>query len=169
MDTILASFQSFGKMPSRKDLLNNMVRDGTIWSAVSFSRCTGIPLDPVALSTSSCLRVADSLHPPEGAPIRCCCNFLIFEAKRPYVPKQRQGTGEGEDEGEAKSLICSLVGAFLPLSRDIASLWLPLPGWYGCAHALGTGQTMGWCLSLSLAFIVVFKTWRSSFTVTQSS
>ena len=39
------------------------------------------------------------------------------------MPKERQGTGEGEDEGEAKSLICSLVGAFLPLSRDIASLW----------------------------------------------
>ena len=33
--------------------------------------------------------------------------------------------------------------------------WLPLPGWYGCAHALGTGQTVGWCSSVSLAFIVV--------------
>ena len=33
--------------------------------------------------------------------------------------------------------------------------WLPLPGWYGCTHALGTGQTMGWCSSVSLAFIVV--------------
>ena len=38
METIFASFQSSGKMPSRKDLLNNMVRDGAIWSAVSFSR-----------------------------------------------------------------------------------------------------------------------------------
>ena len=43
-------------MPSRKDLLSNMVRDGEIWSAVSFSRRTGIPLDPVALFISSCLR-----------------------------------------------------------------------------------------------------------------
>ena len=24
---------------------------------------------------------------------------------------------------------------------------------YGCAHALGTGQTLGWCSSVSLAFI----------------
>ena len=32
--------------------------------------------------------------------------------------------------------------------------WLPLLGWYGCAHALGTGQTVGWCSSMSLAFIV---------------
>ena len=43
-------------MPSRKDLLNNMVRDGEIWSAVSFSSRTGIPSDPVALFISSCLR-----------------------------------------------------------------------------------------------------------------
>ena len=56
MGTIFASFQSPGKMPSRKDLLNNMVRDGEIWSAVSFSSRTGIPSDPVALFISSCLR-----------------------------------------------------------------------------------------------------------------
>ena len=43
-------------MPSRKDLLSNMVRDGAIWSGVSFSRRTGIPSDPVALFISSCLR-----------------------------------------------------------------------------------------------------------------
>ena len=43
-------------MPSRKDLLNNMIRDGAIWSAVTFSRRTGIPSDPVALFISSCLR-----------------------------------------------------------------------------------------------------------------
>jgi len=30
MGTIFASFQSSGKMPSRKDLLNNMARDGVI-------------------------------------------------------------------------------------------------------------------------------------------
>ena len=56
MGTIFASFQSPGKMPSRKDLFNNMVRDGEIWSAVSFSSRTGIPSDPVALFISSCLR-----------------------------------------------------------------------------------------------------------------
>ena len=55
MGTICASFQSSGKMPSCKDLLNNMVRDGAIWSAVSFSRRTWIPWDPVALFISSCL------------------------------------------------------------------------------------------------------------------
>ena len=43
-------------MSSRKDLLNNMVRDGAIWSAVSFSRRTGIPSDPVTLFISSCFR-----------------------------------------------------------------------------------------------------------------
>ena len=25
-------------------------------------------------------------------------------------------------------------------------LWLPLPAWYGCAHARGTGPAVGWCL-----------------------
>ena len=43
-------------MPSRKDLLSNMVTDGAIWSGVSFSRRTGIPSDPVALFISGCLR-----------------------------------------------------------------------------------------------------------------
>ena len=43
-------------MPSRKDLLSNIFRDGAIWSAVSFRRRTGIPSDPVALFISSCLR-----------------------------------------------------------------------------------------------------------------
>ena len=43
-------------MPSRKDLLNNMVRDVEIWSAVSFSSRPAIPSHPVALSISSCLR-----------------------------------------------------------------------------------------------------------------
>ena len=55
MGTIWLSFQSSGKMPSCKDLLNNMVRDGAIWSAVSFSRRTWILWDPVALFISSCL------------------------------------------------------------------------------------------------------------------
>ena len=54
--TIFSSFQSPGKIPSRKDLSSNMVRDGAIWSAVSFRRRTGIPSDPVALFISSCLR-----------------------------------------------------------------------------------------------------------------
>ena len=52
----ICEFPVPGKMPSRKDLLNNMVKDGAIWSAVFFSRRTGIPSDPVALFTSSCLR-----------------------------------------------------------------------------------------------------------------
>ena len=56
MGIIFASFQSPGKMPSHKDLLSNMFRDGAIWSAVSFRRRTGIPSDPVALFISSCLR-----------------------------------------------------------------------------------------------------------------
>ena len=29
--------------------------------------------------------------------------------------------------------------------------WLPLPGWYGCAHAWGTGQAVVWSMSVSLA------------------
>ena len=37
-----------------------------------------------------------AVHPHEGAPMRSCCNFFIFEAK---------------------CLICSLVGAILLLSR----------------------------------------------------
>ena len=56
MGIMFASFQSQGKMPSRKDLLNKMVRNSEIWSAVSFSSRTGIPSDPVALFISSCLR-----------------------------------------------------------------------------------------------------------------
>ena len=27
--------------------------------------------------------------------------------------------------------------------------WLPLTGWYGCMHAWGTGQVVGWCLCTS--------------------
>ena len=42
-------------MTSHKDLLNNMVTDGVIWSAVFFSRHTGIPSDPVALFKPSFL------------------------------------------------------------------------------------------------------------------
>ena len=42
------------------------------------------------------------VHPHEGAPMLFYYNFFIFEAK---------------------SLICSLVGAFLWLSRGVASLW----------------------------------------------
>ena len=56
MGIIFASFQSPGKMPSRKDLLSNMVRGSAIWSAVSFSGRSGIPSDPVALFISSYLR-----------------------------------------------------------------------------------------------------------------
>ena len=48
-------------MPSRKDLLNNMVKDGTIWSAVTFSRRSGIPSDPIALFISSCLRDVETI------------------------------------------------------------------------------------------------------------
>ena len=36
MGTIFTSFQSPGKMPSRKDLLNNMVRDGAICMVSGF-------------------------------------------------------------------------------------------------------------------------------------
>ena len=42
------------------------------------------------------------VHPHEGAPMPSCCNSFIFEAK---------------------SLICSFVGAFLLLSRGVASFW----------------------------------------------
>ena len=31
------------------------------------------------------------------------------------------------------------------------------PGWYGCAHAWGTGQTVGWFSSVSLTFVVVTR------------
>ena len=48
-------------MPSRKDLLNNIVRDGAIRSVVFFSRRTGIPSDPVALLISSSLRVVETI------------------------------------------------------------------------------------------------------------
>ena len=61
MGTIFAFFQSSGKTSSPKDLLNNMVRDGAIWSAVSFSRGTGIPSDPVTLFISSCWRAVKTI------------------------------------------------------------------------------------------------------------
>ena len=70
MGNIFASFHSFGKMPSRKDLLNNIVRDGAIWLAISFSRRTGIPSDPVALLISSCLRDVKTI----STGISCSCN-----------------------------------------------------------------------------------------------
>ena len=33
--------------------------------------------------------------------------------------------------------------------------WLPLPGWYGCAHALCTGQTVGWCWVCPLLLLLL--------------
>ena len=56
-----------------------------------------------AVMRSSLCRVKPSpVHTHEGTPMRSCCNFFIFEAK---------------------SLICSLVGAFLLLSRGVTSFW----------------------------------------------
>ena len=51
---------------------------------------------------SLCRVPPSPVHPHEGAPMLFYYNFFIFEAK---------------------SLICSLVGAFLWLSRGVASLW----------------------------------------------
>ena len=71
MGTIFVSFHSSGKMPSRKDLLNNIVRDGAIWLAVSFSRRIGIPSDPVALLISSWLRDVKTIS------TRISCSFSL--------------------------------------------------------------------------------------------
>ena len=61
------------------------------------------PLMELSYGEQSLCRVLPSPdHPHEGAPMRSFCNFFIVEAK---------------------SLICSLVGAFLLLSRGIASFW----------------------------------------------
>ena len=45
MGTIFTSFQSPGKMPSRKNLLNNMVRGGAIWSVVLVSILSNVNLE----------------------------------------------------------------------------------------------------------------------------
>ena len=61
------------------------------------------PLMGLSYGEQSLCRVPPSpVHPHEGAPMLFYYNFFIFEAK---------------------SLICSLVGAFLWLSRGVASLW----------------------------------------------
>ena len=61
------------------------------------------PLMGLSYGEQSLCRVPPSpVHPHEGAPMLSYSNFFIFEAK---------------------SLICSLVGAFLWLSRGVASLW----------------------------------------------
>ena len=57
------------------------------------------PLMGLSYGEQSLCRVPPSpVHPHEETPMRSCCNFFIFEAK---------------------SLICSLVGAFLLLSRGV--------------------------------------------------
>ena len=61
------------------------------------------PLMGLSYGEQSLCRVPPApVHPHEGAPMRSYCNFFIFEANR---------------------LICSLVGAFLLLSRGGASFW----------------------------------------------
>ena len=45
MGTIFTSFQSPGKMPSRKNLLNNMARGGAIWAAVLVSIHSNVNLE----------------------------------------------------------------------------------------------------------------------------
>ena len=46
--------------------------------------------------------------------------------------------------------------------------WLPLPVWYGCAHAWGTGQSMVWCtwapcFKLALLSLTVFFAYAIEF------
>ena len=61
------------------------------------------PLMGLSYGEQSLCRVPPSpVHPHEGTPMLFHYNFFIFEAK---------------------SLVCSLVGAFLWLSRGVASLW----------------------------------------------
>ena len=52
------------------------------------------------------------------------------------------------------NLKCRIVLIWVPRIKRLFP-WLSLPGWYGCGHALSAGQTVGWCTSVSLAFIVV--------------
>ena len=45
-----------------------------------------------------------------------------------------------------------LVGC--SLTSAVCLFALPLPGYCGCAHEKGTGQTVGWCLSVLFPFNV---------------
>ena len=91
-------------------LSNNEKIEKIIWAKCSPVSATHPPPPPpptplmgLSYGEQSLCRVPPSpVHPHEEAPMRSCCNSFIFEAK---------------------SLICSPVGAFLLLSRGIASFW----------------------------------------------
>ena len=84
-------------------LYNNKKISKIIWLKCSpVSAPPPTPLMGLSYGEQSLCRVPPSpVHPHEGAPMLFYYNFFIFEAK---------------------SLICSLVGAFLWLSRGVASL-----------------------------------------------
>ena len=50
------------------------------------------------------------------------------------------------DTGFPRSLTQRFRYAGGPQWGRNSCLWLPLPAWYGCAHAWGTGPAVGWCM-----------------------
>ena len=50
------------------------------------------------------------------------------------------------DAGVLRSSTQRLCHAGGPQWGRNSCMWLPLPAWYGCAHALGTGLAVGWCM-----------------------
>ena len=73
-----------------------------------------------------------------------------------HPPPPRQWMGE-----YIELLILSMPDVYAMLMRPnkaetVSCPWLPLLGLYGCAHVLGTDQTVGWWSSVSLALIVWF-------------
>jgi len=65
------------------------------------------------------------------------------------------------DTGFPRPLTLRLCHADEPQWGQNCCPWLPLPGWYGCAHAWGTGQGRGLvyvCLLLQVCLIVLYDT-----------
>ena len=66
-----------------------------------------------------------------------------------------------------KGVLCTCLGRKRPLNawaliRVNSFSWLPRPWWYGCAHALGTGQAVGWYTEHVWNLVLLLSQWESS-------
>ena len=65
-----------------------------------------------------------------------------------------------------KGVLCTCLGSKGALNtraliRMNIFLWLPRPGWYGYAHALGTGQVVGWYTAHVCNLLLRLSQWES--------
>ena len=69
------------------------------------------------------------------------------------------------DAGLPRSLTQPFCHAGGPCYGRSSCLWLPLPAWYGCAHAWGTGPAMGWCMCAPCFTFALFQCNRIKLTL----